>query len=158
MVRATITETQRASYRATVEFPVVYVVDGRAGMRGATAEGLSVNGFRISGDEDLPEGTVLELRFTLPNELIHGVHVEKEIVTLTPRGRETKKIMVPPEPFAEMRVRAKVLLAYFNVRRRAIGHSVQFVDIVERTQEEIQRFIHVWQLHVIRERAAMRGE
>jgi len=157
-MRATITETQRASYRASVEFTVLYVVDGRAGTRGAVADGLSVNGLRVAGDEDLPEGTLLELRFTLPNDLIHSVHVEKDVPTVTPRGRETKKIMVPPEPFAEMRVRAKVLLAYFDVRRDTLSHSVQFVEIDERTQEEIQRFIHVWQLRVIRERAALRGE
>ncbi len=65
--------------------------------------------------------------------------------------------MAPPEPFAEMRMRAKVVIAYFNVRRRKFAHGVQFTEVDERTQEEIQRFIHVWQLRVIRERAAMRG-
>ncbi|HEX3550248.1 MAG TPA: PilZ domain-containing protein [Candidatus Elarobacter sp.] len=155
---ATITETQRASYRAAVEFPVLYVVDGRAGTRTGTASGLAAGGLRVVSDEDLPEGTLLELRFTLPNDVIHDVHVEKEIVSVTPRGRSVKKIMGPPDHFEPMTVRAKVLLAYFNVRRRKLSHSVQFVDITERTQEEIQRFIHVWQLHVIRERAQMRGE
>lgn len=157
-VRATITETQRASYRAAVEFPVLYVVDGRAGTRTAVAGGLGAAGMRMMGDEDLPEGTLLELRFTLPNERIADVHVEKEHVTVTPRGREIKKIMAPPDPFEPMTLRASVLAAYFDVRRRKLSHSVQFVDISERDQEEIQRFIHVWQLHVIRERAHMRGE
>jgi len=156
-VRATITETQRASYRASVEFPLLYVLDGRAGMRSAIASGLSANGLRIVGDEDLPEDSLLDLTFTLPNDLIHSVHVEKEVVSVTPRGRTTKKVMSPPEPFAEMRVHAKVVIAYFNTRRRKFAHGVQFAEIDERTQEEIQRFIHIWQLRIIRERAAMRG-
>ena len=157
-VRATITETQRATFRAAVEFPVLYVVDGRAGTRGAVASGLAGGGLRVTGDEDLPVDTLLELRFTLPNELIHSVHVEKEVLSLTARGRETKKVMAPPEPFAPMTIHAKVLIPYFDVRRRRLSHSVQFIDVDERTLEEIQRFIHVWQLKIIRERAEKRGE
>jgi c-di-GMP-binding flagellar brake protein YcgR len=86
------------------------------------------------------------------------VHVEKEIVQTTPRGKTKKKIMVPPEPFHEMTVRAKVVIAFFNLRRRKFAHGVQFVGIDERTQEEIQRFIHVWQIRQLRERAHWRGE
>lgn len=156
--RATITETQRRSYRASVEFPVEYVIEGRDGARTAIANDLSAGGLRIVGDEDLPQDTVLQLRFTLPNDLISGVHVEKEIVTTGVDGPAKKKIMVPTDPFGEMTVRAKVIIAFLNLRRRAFAHGVQFIEIAERTQEEIQRFIHIWQLHVIRERAHLRGE
>jgi c-di-GMP-binding flagellar brake protein YcgR len=158
LVRATITETQRRSYRASVEFPVVYAEDGRPGTRTAVANDLAAGGLRLVGDEDLPDDTIVELRFTLPNELIHSVHVEKEIVETTARGRTKKKVMVPPEPFAEMHVRAKVTIRFLNLPRRKFAHGVQFIDIDERTQEEIQRFIHIWQLRLIRERAHMRGE
>ncbi|GAC1660139.1 MAG: hypothetical protein NVS4B13_07930 [Candidatus Elarobacter sp.] len=158
VVRATITEQQRQSYRASVEFPVVYVAENRAGSRTALANDLSAGGLRVVGDEDFPDETMIELRFTLPNELIHDVHVEKEIVETTPRGKTKKKIMVPPEPFHQMTVSAKIISAFLDVRRRKFAHGVQFVDIDERTQEEIQRFIHVWQIHLIRERAHTRGE
>jgi c-di-GMP-binding flagellar brake protein YcgR len=158
LVRATITETQRQSYRASFEFPVVYAADGRAGARTALANDLSAGGLRLIGDEDFPDQSTLELRFTLPNELVKDVHVEKEIVQTTPRGKTKKKIMVPPEPFHEMTVRAKVVIAFFNLRRRKFAHGVQFVGIDERTQEEIQRFIHVWQIRQLRERAHWRGE
>ena len=156
-MRATITETQRQSYRASFDFPVVYVVDGRAGTRTAIANDLSAGGLRLVGDEDFPIDTQLELRFTLPNELVNSVHVEKEIVVNGPGGKTKKKVMVPPEPFHQMAVSGKVVIAFFNLRRRRFAHGLQFVEIDERTQEEIQRFIHVWQLRQIRERAAMRG-
>ncbi|MEA2718582.1 MAG: PilZ domain [Candidatus Eremiobacteraeota bacterium] len=156
--RATITEPQRQSYRASVEFPVVYTADGRDGSRTAVANDLSAGGLRLVGDEDFPDESMVELRFTLPNDLIHSVQVEKEIVETTARGKTKKKIMVPPEPFHEMSVRAKVVIAFLNVRRRKFAHGVQFVDVDERTAEEIQRFIHIWQIHLIRERAHMRGE
>ena len=158
LVRATITEQQRQSYRASVEFPVVYVAEGRAGSRNAVANDLSAGGLRLVGDEDFPNESMVELRFTLPNDMIHSVLVEKEIVETTARGKTKKKVMVPPEPFHEMLVRAKVVIAFLNVRRRKFAHGVQFVDIDERTQEEIQRFIHVWQIRLIRERAQLRGE
>jgi c-di-GMP-binding flagellar brake protein YcgR len=157
-VRATITEQNRQSYRASVEFPVVYVVEGRAGSRTAVANDLSAGGLRLVGDEDFPDQTMIELRFTLPNDQIRSVQVEKEIVETTARGKTKKKIMVPPEPFHEMPVRAKAVIAFLNLRRRKFAHGLQFVDIDERTQEEIQRFIHVWQIRLIRERAHMRGE
>jgi c-di-GMP-binding flagellar brake protein YcgR len=158
LLRATITEQQRQTYRAGVEFPVVYTVVGRDGSRTAVANDLSAGGLRLVGDEDFPEDSLLELRFTLPNEQINSVHVEKEIVETTARGKVKKKVMVPPDPFHEMAVRGKVVLAFLNVPRRKFAHGVQFVDIDERTAEEIQRFIHVWQIRLIRERALLRGE
>jgi c-di-GMP-binding flagellar brake protein YcgR len=158
LVRATITETQRQSYRASVEFPVVYAVEGRSGSRTAVANDLSAGGLRLIGDEDLPDETVVELRFTLPNDLIQSVHVEKEVFVNTPRGKTKKKVMVPPDPFRPMAVHAKAVIAFLNVRRRKFAHGVQFLDIDERTQEEIQRFIHVWQIRQLRERAHSRGE
>jgi len=156
--RARVTEPQRQSYRASFEFGVAYAVGGRPGSRTAIATDLSAHGLRLIGDEDFPEGSPLELRFTLPNDLVRNVQVEKETVEITPRGKIKKKIMVPPEPFKEMTVRARVLIAYFYVRRRKFAHGVQLVDVEERTQEEIQRFIHVWQIRQLRERAHQRGE
>jgi len=153
LVRATITERQRQSYRASVEFPVVYEVEGRTGSRAAVANDLSAGGLRLVGDEDFPNDTVVALHFTLPNALIAGITVEKELIEMTPRGKTTRKIMVPPEPFRPMSVHGKTVIAFLNVRRRKFAHGVQFVGIDEKTQEEIQRFIHVWQIRQLRERA-----
>jgi c-di-GMP-binding flagellar brake protein YcgR len=158
VVRATITETQRQSYRASVEFPVVYAVDGRPGSRTAIANDLSAGGLRLIGDEDFPDETLVELHFTLPNDLIQSVHVEKEVFQTTARGKTKKKIMVPPDPFRPMTVQAKTVIAFLSLRRRKLAHGVQFVDIDEKTAEEIQRFIHVWQIRQLRERAHSRGE
>jgi hypothetical protein len=156
--RMRTSDEQRQAYRATVEFPVVYVVEGRAGARTAVAADLSAASLRLIGDEDLADDMLVDLTFTLPNHLVHDVHVEKEIVETTTRGRLQKKIMVPPEPFTEMTVRAKVVTTFLRLRRRKLAHGMQFVDVAERTAEEIQRFIHVWQIRELRARAALRGE
>jgi hypothetical protein len=148
LVRTRASGEKRQAYRASVEFPVVYAVVGRAGSRTAIGTDLSAASLRLVGDEDLPENTLVDLRFTLPNDLVHDVHVEKEVVETTPRGRSQKKIMVPPEPFTELAVRGKVVNAFLRVRRRKLAHGLQFV----------QRFIHVWQIRELRARAALRGE
>jgi c-di-GMP-binding flagellar brake protein YcgR len=155
---ATVTEPQRKAYRASFEFPIAYAVEGREGIRIAIASDLSAVGLRVVGDEDFPDGTILALRFTLPNELIAGEHVEKEVEQITSRGKIKRKVMVPPDPFHEMRVRGKTVVAFLNVHRRKLMHGVQFIDLDERTQEEIQRFIHVWQIRQLRERALHRGD
>ncbi len=157
-MRPKASDEQRQAYRAPVEFPVAYVVEGRAGARTAVATDLSAASLRLIGDEDLGEDTLIALRFTLPNHLVHDVHVEKEIVEMTTRGRTLKKVMVPPEPFAEMTLRARVVNAFLRVRRRKLAHGLQFIDLAEQTTEEIQRFIHVWQIRQLRERAQLRGE
>ncbi len=157
-VRTPAADQQREAYRASFEFPVLYVLDGRSGPRGALATHLSASGMRLVGDEDILDGTLLELRFTLPERLIEGVQVEKEIEQITARGRLKKKIMVPPEPFREITLRAKTVIAFLDVHRGKLMHGLQFVDLDERTAEEIQRFVHVWQIKQLRERAQSRGE
>ncbi len=156
--RAASGNEQRQAYRASFEFPVRYAVAGRAGSRSGLASDLSVGGLRLIGDEDVPDGTVVELRFTLPEALIEGVQVEKEIEETTARGRVKKKIMVPPEPFRAMALGGQTVIALLDLRRRKLMHGVQFRDLDERTAEEIQRFIHVWQIKQLRDRAHLRGE
>ncbi|MFN2460068.1 MAG: PilZ domain-containing protein [Candidatus Velthaea sp.] len=152
--RARVVEQKRTAYRASVEFPVVYRLPGRAGSRGALATDLSAVGLRLIGDEDLPAATVVDVRFTLPTELVSGVHVEREVEEKTPLGTTKKKIMVPPAPFEAMALRGKVVITFFSVRRRKLSHGLQFIDVDDRTKEELQRFIHVWQVMQLRERAA----
>ena len=155
---ATPSDQKRQAYRASFEFPVVYVVDGRPGTRTAVAGDLSAGGLRLVGDEDFPDETTVDFRFALPNHLIAGVELEREVEELKGGRRITRRVMVPPEPFGEMAIRGKTVITFFNVRRRAFAHGVQFLDVDERTREEIQRFIHVWQIRQLRERAQMRGE
>jgi len=133
---------------------VLYTVEGRAGTRGAAANDLSAGGLRLMGDEDLINGSVVNFRFTLPNDLVRTVQVEKEIEEKSPFGTRKRKIMVPPAPFEPMTIRSTVVIAFLNVQRRQFAHGVQFMDLDDRTREEIQRFIHIWQIRQLRERAA----
>lgn len=127
-------------------------------MRNAVAIELSAGGLRLVGDEDLPADRVIAFRFTLPNELIRGIEVEKEIEEIRRGVRTKKRILVPVDPFGEMRIRGKTVVAFFHPRARTLAHGVQFIDLDDRTREELQRFIHVLQIRKIRERAQLRGD
>jgi len=147
-------EQKRIAYRAAVEFPVLYSIVGRTGWREASASDLSAGGLRLMVDEDVPVGSLIDLRFTLPNELVRGVYTEKVIEERTITGRtHTRHKRIPPAPFVAMRLRARVVVASLNVRREQFAHGVQFAEIDASTREEVQRFIHMWQLRQLRARA-----
>lgn len=155
---ARVTDQKRQAFRASVEFPVLYRVEGRTGTRTALANDLSAGGLRLVGDEDFPNDSVVDFRFSLPNELLRGIELEKEVEEIKRGVRSKKRIMVPVEPFHPMKLRGKTVITFLNVRRRKFMHGVQFFDVDDKTREEIQRFIHVWQIRQLRERALMRGE
>lgn len=136
-----------------MEFPIRYVIDGRTGMRTASADDLSVGGLRLLGDEDITHETIVDFRFTLPNDAIASVYLEKEVEERTVFGRRMKRVKVPPTKFEPMEMAGKVVIARFNVRSLKFAHGVRFLDVDRRTEEELQRFVHLYQLKQLRERA-----
>lgn len=144
---------KRAAYRATIEFPLVYVVDGRNGTRTATANDLSVGGLRLLGDEDFTKDTVIDFRFTLPNAAVSGVYIEKEVTERTAFGPEKKRVKVPPTPFEPMDMAGKIVIAFYNTRTNRFAHGVRFLHVPQKIEDEIQRFIHLYQLKQLRDRA-----
>lgn len=138
-----------------VEFDVFYTLDGRTGRRTAKANDLSAGGLRLSCDEDFIKGSLLLLEFKLPDEFLSGMASEKEVYEQSPFGLRPETIRVPVPGFAPMSVRAKVLVSFFSMEQKKFAHGMAFVDIDERTQDELQRFIHLWQIDYLRSR---RGE
>jgi c-di-GMP-binding flagellar brake protein YcgR len=144
---------KRQAYRASIEFPVVYVVAGRTGTRTASANDLSVGGLRLLGDEDFTKETIIDFRFTLPTAEVSEVFVEKEVTERSPLGPRTRRVKVPPTPFTPLEISGKIVIAFYNLRTQRFAHGVRFLGINQRTEDEIQRFIHLYQLKQLRERA-----
>jgi c-di-GMP-binding flagellar brake protein YcgR len=144
---------KRQSYRAAIEFPVVYVVDGRPGARTAGANDLSVGGLRLLGDEDFTRETIIDFRFTLPTLAVNDVYVEREVTQRSPLGAKTRRVLVPPTPFEPLTVSGKIVIAFYNARTQRFAHGVRFLSIPQRMEDEIQRFIHLYQLKALRARA-----
>lgn len=146
---------KRSAFRMPVEFDVSYSLEGRQGARSAKANDLSAGGLRLSCSEDLLNGSILALEFTLPDDFLAGMTVEKEVYEQSPFGLRPETIKSQPPGFAPMSVRGRVLASFLNVPTKRFTHGLAFFDIDERTQEELQRFIHLWQIHFLRTR---RGE
>ena len=144
---------KRQSYRASIEFPVVYIVDGRAGTRTASANDLSVGGLRLLGDEDFTKETVIDFRFTLPTNAVANVLIEKEIQERSPLGNRTRRVKVPPTPFQPMELAGKIVIAFYNTHTLKFAHGVRFLHTSQAIEDEVQRFIHLYQLKQLRDRA-----
>jgi len=136
-----------------VEFDLMYELRGRNGRRHGRATDLSAGGLRLSTDEDLIKGSILDLDFKLPDEFIDELTVEKEVFKQTPFGLRPESVKAAPAPFTPMHVSATVLSTFYIPSTRQLAVGLKFVDIDPETQEELQRFIHLWQLHQIRLRA-----
>lgn len=153
LVKAQPTAAQkRSSFRMPVQFDVLYALDGREGRRHGRVNDLSAGGLRLASDEDLLEGSVIALDFRLPDEFLAELRIEKEVLEQTPFGLRPETIKVQPPPFAPIRIKAKVLSTFFDRQASALAHGAMFVDFEPATQEELRRFVHLWQLNRIRER------
>lgn len=135
-----------------VEFPVLFALRGRIGRRNAVANDLSAGGLRMLCDEDFINKSVLELDFDLPDDFLAEMTVEKEVYEQTPFGLRPDTIKSQPPPFLAMRMNAEVLSTFYVPGTKQLAHGLRFVDIDPPMQEELQRFIHLWQLHHLRTR------
>ncbi len=113
-----------------VEFDVRYTLEGRPGRRGGRANDLSAGGLRISTDEDFLRESVLQLEFQLPGDFLSELTIE-----------------VPPAPFAPMTVKGVAVSTYFAPATKLLAHGVKFIELDQHVTEELQRFVHLWQVH-----------
>lgn len=144
---------KRTAFRAEVDFAVYYELVGRPGERRATGNDLSSGGLRLLIDEDMIREQEVLLHFTLPSDFLDNFKEYKEVEEATPFGPRKKKVPKPPRKFAEMHVRAKSLIVFFNFPRARFVHGMQFVDASEEMMDEIHRFAHYWQLEQLRLKA-----
>lgn len=156
--RATASPTpggqKRSAFRMPVEFEVSYSLDGRPGRRRARANDLSAGGLRLATDEDLARGSTLDLEFHLPDEFLSEMTIEKEVFEQTPFGLRPQTVKVQPPGFKPMRMRATVLMPFFDRVEKKFGYGTKFGVTENEMQEELQRFIHLWQIHYLRTRRA----
>jgi c-di-GMP-binding flagellar brake protein YcgR len=105
-------DTYRRKYvRVAVATTVTYSRDGEEGSKTGHSSDLGGGGVRLASDEDLPLGSVLILRFTIPS-------VRREIVA---KGR--------------------IVLSFYNAEDNQFFHGVAFTSIDPRDQEEIVRYV-----------------
>jgi c-di-GMP-binding flagellar brake protein YcgR len=102
---------RRRYVRVSVSTPVTYTREGDETPRTGFSSDLGGGGMRVASTEDLPLGSVLLLRYSLPG-------VEREIVA---RGR--------------------IVLSFYNAEDQRFFHGLAFTSIDPRDQDEIVRFV-----------------
>lgn len=105
-----------------MDISILYAYGTRTGARSALMSDLGGGGMRLETDEDMPPGTEVTVRFSLP----HASHV------LTAAGH--------------------VVLSFWNPLHSRLAHGVAFSAIDEADQELIVKFIHEVQVEELRKR------
>lgn len=138
---------RRRSVRTLFSFPVRYRF-GKTSLP-AEANDISTGGLRLMCREDVPLGTEVEIRFTLPNAVLDIFPASEQRTEITPFG--PRRIHLPDNrrPFAEMLLRGRVISRFAPQRGREV-YGVQFTDIDGYHREEIARFTHAVQLQKLR--------
>ena len=139
---------RRGSVRTLVGFPVRYRIPGRPAMT-AEANDVSTGGLRLITADKLENGTLVELRFTLPNSVLWVYPAAEDRTEITPFGPRRIRIPDNRRAFEEMIVHGRVVSRFAPNRDREV-YGVQFTDIDGYQREEVARFTHAVQLAKLR--------
>jgi c-di-GMP-binding flagellar brake protein YcgR len=139
---------KRGSYRALSTFPAQFRREGNQWSEGKVSD-ISATGIRMSCEELVAIGTMLDMRVMLPSGVLEVYPEETAVLDLTqsiPRriGRADMR-----RPFEEMALRGRVVTRFQPVREREV-YGVAFIEIDGYQREEIARFTHAVQLSKIR--------
>jgi c-di-GMP-binding flagellar brake protein YcgR len=139
---------RRGSVRTMVGFPVRYRTPGKPAIV-AEANDVSMGGLRLITVEKIDIGTMVELRFTLPNSVLWVYPAAEQRTEITPFGERRIRIPDNRRSFDEMLVHGRVVSRFAPQREREV-YGVQFTDIDGYQREEVARFTHAVQLAKLR--------
>jgi hypothetical protein len=139
---------RRGSVRTLVGFSVRYRIPGRPG-KTAEANEVSTGGLRLITADKLENGTLVEMRFTLPNSVLWVYPAAEDRIEITPFGPRRIRIPDNRRSFDEMIVHGRIVSRFAPNRDRDV-YGVQFTDIDGYQREEIARFTHAVQLTKLR--------
>jgi PilZ domain len=141
---------RRGSYRALSTFSANFRREGDAWAEGKIGD-ISATGIRMNCEQLISIGTMLDMRITLPSNVLDVYPEETAVLDLTqgtPRriGRADMR-----RPFEEMALRGRVVTRFQPARDREV-YGVAFIEIDGYQREEIARFTHAMQLSKLRNR------
>ena len=139
---------RRTAVRTMVEFKVRYRYSNKASIA-AEANDISMGGLRLLTKIELPIGTIVEVRFTLPGDFLHAYPAASERTEVTPFGPRKVRIPDNRRPFEEMTIHGRIVSKFQPQGGREV-FGVQFTDAEGYQREEIARFTHSVQLAKLR--------
>ena len=145
----TTDQNRRGSYRAMTAFNVRFRRDADQWGEGSVGD-ISATGIRMSCEQLIAIGTVLDMKITLPSVVLDVYPEETAVLDISsgvPRrvgGRADMR-----RAFEEMSLRGRVVTRFQPVREREV-YGVAFIEIDGYQREEIARFTHAVQLNKLR--------
>lgn len=139
---------RRTAVRTMVEFKVRFRYSNKPSVA-AEANDVSMGGLRLLTKVELPIGTIVELRFTLPGDFLHAYPPASERTEITPFGPRKVRIPDNRRPFEEMTIHGRIVSKFQPQGGREV-FGVQFTDAEGYQREEIARFTHSVQLAKLR--------
>lgn len=137
--------SQRSAYRVERVFGVRFSVAGMRGIENATVLDTSIGGMRIAFSRALHLDREIELRFTLPADVLDVLTRREASRDQSIFGRTVAVKEVKARGFSELHVRAKVLPQAQEANGKFF-YSVSFVRTSTFVSDELQRFVHAAQL------------
>ncbi len=141
---------RRGSYRALSAFAARFRREGDLWNESKIAD-ISATGVRMTCEDLLAIGTLVDMRLTLPSSVLDiypeetaVLDIARAVARRTGRGDMRR-------PFEEMALRGRVVTRFQPVREREC-YGVAFIEIDGYQREEIARFTHAMQLSKLRSR------
>jgi hypothetical protein len=144
-----VTGERRGSYRALTAFPMMYRRNSDDFIEAKIGD-ISSTGIRMSCEELVPIGTMLEMKLTLPSTVLDVYPEETAVIDMS--GGSPRRISGRADmrrAFDEMTLRGRVVTRFQPVRDREV-YGVAFIEIDGYHREEIARFTHAVQLSKVR--------
>jgi c-di-GMP-binding flagellar brake protein YcgR len=143
---------KRGAFRASVQLPVSYLIatDRRPHRRIGIMRDISAGGTRVIADRGFDSGTPIEMRFTLPNKFLDSFSKEVMETVVTPFGERQVKSRKTVRKFDEMLINGVIVRSMPYEGKFAL--AIKFDALDHRTEEEIARFNHYYQLYEVRRR------
>lgn len=148
--------SERSAYRVEKMFPIRYSVIGMRGTNTAVALDTSIGGMRVAFDSKQNPDRELDLKLTLPNQVLDVLTRREHSREGSIFGRTVQVIEKKARQFSEMQVHAKLLPDAREVNGRFI-YSVTFVRPSAFVQEELQRYVHAAQLTALQKQRNANG-
>jgi len=141
---STTDQPTRTSHRVVAQFPLLYRCGSEA-FKSASAGDISASGLLMVANERCEIGATLDLRFTLPSDVL-AVYPEETVTLDTRRNTITPgKRVDARRPFEEMSVAAIVATSGESIRG-VYASGLEFTRIEGLAREQIARYVHATQL------------
>ena len=122
-------------------FEISYSVPGQRGANPAIALDISRGGMRIVLDRAINTDRSVDLRFTLPQDVLDALTRREESRGGSIFGREISVKEVKAPPFPELRVAVKFMPGMHEIKGR-FHYSVSFLRPKPEFIDQVERYIH----------------